>query len=516
MPKTLRTLKHVKEFREAARGSELERDTKQEALERKLTGTADKDWWAAVTKLCGLYAAGGTGPSADEIGALYDWVAKHSTQGSQPQAVAELLSSLHFQVGAGQTGALERARVDAWLSEVTTRFGLSTFSHRNAFVIELTKLGCKKKHLKLLWSTLGTALSKETLAGLRAPTFPAWLPAAILHADAVKTEPFWMTKAFIDAPALGVVAAALYTPPAWQPTTADDTARCLALNAYARGLHGHTVDECRRFVAMFSCDQWATMTAAWKALQSDGKKKALRRLVLDVRAQIASGETRKAVASNTDVSATDKDLGEWLVNYRELVLELLHLGYSAAVVAAMYRHGLSHREMLQLTWFRGTPVVPDNASVSVKPGEMRNGKLEPVHGFIFPHTDHLARRHLYENFEFDAQAAYPGDEPIKPENSFHARGTTLAHLGQMTATLVVPKDQTSYDYPNPVSGGTLRVAYSANRVKTLFPVIAQTHLDYFAGPRLQRMKLVASRFAQPYRNSLPEIVWRAAPRPDLA
>lgn len=525
MPKVKTNLAKVKDFRNAAQGSEKERDAKQDVLEQRIesidkSGLQDWKYWNAITKICACYNS--PGPSTDEIGLIFDWVRKYAKTSQLMESMAAVLMDLHDKVDGDVAALAERNRVDTWITNAKRIFAIND----GQIVKLLSDLGDSLKSgtraRRQLFDKLPQALGEINLKGLRevGGTFPFWLGRSVLHCSHFLSDEFW-TKNMIGMGQVKVIAEKLYDDKLnWnKSTTSTSLVDCTSLNKFVKGLSVHTELQCKNFMEMFTCTEWNKLHTEWRLISIDLKKKDLRRLTIEFCDELDGVTTRKKVGSSATTAVTNDDIGKWLVHYREIVLRLFNHGYPIEFVAEAYKQGLTFREMLTLTWFEGkkSKIFPD---VFVKLGKLTSKGLEPQHGFIVARPKHLAERHLYSHFQFDATPEYPGDDPIKDHNTFYPRRTTPDHISTASDGLVVPDWREDYTFQGTVNNQIcpLLIAYSTGthgRVKTLYPDRGTVHDDYFSGTRLKLMKLVAAKFRVKYCNDLPQIDWMVSPRGEL-
>lgn len=485
----------LKVFKEwsAAVGND-DRDEKFQALKEGLPGIEEKDL-AANTK--DLLKNQYPGANAAEIGRFAQWLAGIQQWGRWDLSTTRtIVERLHKEVNAGMAGAGERDRVSNWLNTLYSNGNGVQKKHINAFTFELDKKlikGKSKDQMEVLLSN-GFFDSVQTMIALgggeNAKAFPKWLPSAIEHKQKVSPgETFWISTLH-DAGRIRDIGDALYANNDWKAPKAN------IANDYATMLGA---DASERLVLMFpTLSMWADI--AGEAVQQGGIADLPQKLVDISRARTGALE-----------KGTLADLGTWIWTYRKAVLGLIRLGYSPEVIAKMQEVDLTHREIITTTWFRGERAdMDDKLAVGFK---MRNQtNTDDQHGYYFGPTRHLAERHLYKNFQFNAQPEAPWDKPIKAENSFHPRGTTQANLASLREKIKLPyqgknliniveRQADNRDYVLIVD------SHEGGRVRTLYPRNYPGHRDYYTEDQLTRIKTVAAQFPQAYPNILPELPW---------
>jgi hypothetical protein len=191
--------------------------------------------------------------------------------------------------------------------------------------------------------------------------------------------------------------------------------------------------------------------------------------------------TAGTIASTHAIVAGTSAFQTWISTYCDVVVQLAHHGYPINAIMKMYDKNLGRRLMISCTWFRRRPVTAQLDfffKVYADPSKPAKGYL---HGGLAANGMHLARRHLYENFDFTE---------IEYRNSFHPRNTTAQDLVDLSKTHTLA--HMNADSRQFVEGYYFVVSAhdnpSARRVKSLYPDILETGADYYTRVQLEAMR----------------------------
>lgn len=496
--------KHIQDWRKAAGDVDIE--AKQNAFvnvcgQLRIAEAERKQWYVEMTAILGRYNSASLTP--DHIREILLWMDLLRQRWGKPsiEALAQIVVKIHKKDIAGGNGQAERTRVIEWLENVglgALPFGkIQTFC--NSLEVGVSNL------LSEIWAD--AFCGKATVKILLGPglIMPPWMLNALRHKRACAGPIFWM-KALTDTLVIVEVASLIYG-------QGEIKQHHNEINAFACSFVRMDVARVKKFMTMFpDWAQWDRLRTEFDAQFAGVVAKHYLKKVVKIGDLLPAN--RKRVSSNQEDPATLADLGQWLVHYREVIARLIRHDYPPAIIIGMYRHGLGFREMLAVTWIRGT-VVPGNPQPVGFKRMGANGQVE--HGFIFADPKHLAERHLYCHFQFNRPLAYPEDEIIKDLNSFHSSGTTLqalANLYQRGDMIVSSQDGltdvATYKIATKVWGGNNR------RVATLYPDLPVAHQDRFTRRELERIRDVMAVFVPAFVNTLPEIAYFAPPRADRA
>ena len=494
-------LKHIQEWRKAA--GDTDSEAKQQAfingcVQLKIAEPDRKQWYVEMTAILSRYSTATLTPA--NITEILQWmeVLRQKWGKLTIEGLSQIVVKIHKKDVAGANGQTERTRVVEWLENVG--LGVLSFGKVQTFCNSLD-LGVPLL-LSEMWvdAFCGKATIKTLLGP--GPTMPAWMLDALRHKRECTAPLFWMKALSTDALVIGEIASVIYRQgklTQWQNE----------INAFACSLVRIEASQVKKFLMMFpDWAQWNLLKAEFDAQFNGVPAKHYPKKVTKVSDLIPA--SRKRIGSNQEDQATLPDLGQWLVHYREVIARLIRQDYPPEIIIGMYRHGLGHREMLAVTWIRGTAVQGPPAVPFKCIGP--NGQV--AHGFIFAEPKHLAERHLYVHFQFNRPLAYAEDEIIKDLNSFHPRGTTLqqhANLHQRNDMIVSNQDGltdvANYKIATKVWNGNRKVA-------TLYPNVGANHQDRFTRRQLERIRDVMATFPQQYVNALPEVDYFAPARLD--
>jgi hypothetical protein len=491
--------------REWLAAAKADAETKAIEFRKALTNlgiqeNAAKPWWQASKLVLECY----TGDSArvQDIIEITNWMhdIQVLAQGADILQVCQLIALIHKRVKA-ESGAVERQRVQAWLKILGLGGANMSLTHCSKFVKVFLKAGpgcCTRPELAELWTMAGVAHHPFILDLCPKGEVPEWLPKACKHTFGCTTKTFWFSDVHFasDAPRVKAVGEWLYATLEWQ-TQQDATQRAVV------ALSQLTLTSLTRLLRMFTVANWLTLCGAAGVVPLADIAECCSEMADSVPAQ------KRRRVGNAMTSGTLSDMGQWILLHREVIVLLIDADYPAKALVKAYEEELEHRELVAITWFKGTkPDTSDNHLVSMKALDQHGAEK---HGFVFANIGHLAERHLYLHFQFDRPPLYQGEQLIKNLNSFHPRGTTQLMISQIASPMRVKDVDDSLQLINNYQVG-VKITTRGSRISCLYPDLNANDVDYFTRDKLVRIKNVLQVISADYSNALTELVWFATPR----
>jgi hypothetical protein len=190
------------------------------------------------------------------------------------------------------------------------------------------------------------------------------------------------------------------------------------------------------------------------------------------------------LATNHPQGAEDAAFGKWLSVHCDLVMELVHNGYTDLAIVAMFKNKFEEREIITCTWFRREAPKFGGDDVLLF-------KVTGVNGGVIGRRSHLAQRHLYLNFDFT---------DIKAKNSFHPPDTTIEDMVNIANNLKLADRNAGAKTIGAyvVCVGEENIRPESNRkpnpeknlVVSLYPALPEHSRDYYTLSQLEGIKNV--------------------------